>query len=377
MKILNSLYNVRMGNKGSLTSLRFFAAYLVVGFHYFKFPYPLNFLDYVFVRGHLGVEFFFILSGFVMGLRYYREILQDKFDSSQFLINRMSRIAPAYYLSMVLSTVLLYRALGTSEFLSNKFNLSVFVGANLSFLQSYIPVFSLIENWNLPSWSLSVEVFFYLLFPIVSVRALKFNKTNLLLTSLFLLTFLLYTVHHLLPEFIDFMGIKTRILWINSAPLRLPQFLIGNLLAKIYLDGGLKLNNKILLYVSVPAALLVFIYPVTGQSAELIAPLSILIFSMLIYSCAACDTGKGFLNNKILILLGEASYVLYIFQVPLKVVFQQIYSKVLNLGETVGIGYCLYLSFTLIISSIVIHRYFELPANNILRKVFHRQRKTA
>lgn len=366
-----------MSNKGSLTSLRFFAAYLVVGFHYFKFEYPLDFLNHVFLRGYLGVEFFFILSGFVLGLRYYHEILQDRFESGQFLFNRMSRIAPSYYLSLAISTVFLYRSIDASEFLSDTFNLSIFIGANLSFLQSYIPVFSLIENWNLPSWSLSVEVFFYLLFPIVSVRALKFKNTHMLLAALFLLTFGLYTVHYMLPEYIEFMGSKTRILWIHSAPLRLPQFLIGNLLAKIYLDGKLRINNMVLLYLSIPAALIVFVLPIPAEMVKAVGPLSILVFSALIYSCATCDSGKGFFNNKFLILLGEASYVLYIFQVPLKVVFQQIYSKFLNLGETSGIGYCLYLSISLVISSILIHRYFELPVNTFLRRLFIRRRKTA
>lgn len=78
-------------------------------------------------------------------------------------------------------------------------------------------------------------------------------------------------------------------------------------------------------------------------------------------------------NARILIILGEASFALYNFQVPLKVLFQQIYSKVFNFGETEDFIYCL----SLVLSSIAIHLYREIPTNKLLKIIFVAKRKVA
>ena len=96
------------------------------------------------------------------------------------------------------------------------------------------------------------------------------------------------------------------------------------------------------------------------------SPVSILAFSFLIYFTAMKDIGVGILNHKFLVFMGEASYSLYIFQVPLKTLFQQIYSKILNGGDTSGPLYAIYLSVTLILCSCLLFHYFEMPLNKIL-----------
>jgi peptidoglycan/LPS O-acetylase OafA/YrhL len=83
-----------MIQKNGLTSFRFIAAFMVVGSHFFKFTGVLEFLNPIFIRGYLGVEFFFILL-------------------------RIARIAPAYYFAIILAGVTLYSGLKHSEFLKS------------------------------------------------------------------------------------------------------------------------------------------------------------------------------------------------------------------------------------------------------------------
>lgn len=357
-----------MKNKNALTSLRFIAAYLVVGFHFFSFKGETTFIGSLFKHGYLGVDFFFILSGFVLGLRYRSEILLDKFNKFTFILYRLARIAPTYYLSLLLASPVLYKGFVTSEFLSSFEKRLILIFTNMTFTQSFFPVSALLENWNVPSWSLSVEFFYYILFPFISIKIIKSTKVNLWLTSLFIIMTVLYLVNMTLPDHVNFMGTYTLVTWINNPLLRLPQFLWGHLIAQKYLNGFGKEFSSIGFKIGVIASILLLTLPLPDSLINHGSPFSIFIFSILIYFTALKDNGSGFLNWKPLVFLGEASYALYILQVPTKILFQQIYSKILNLGDTFGLLYCFYISVTLITTSCIVYKYFELPINKFLRK---------
>ncbi|MBY0516459.1 MAG: acyltransferase [Bacteriovoracaceae bacterium] len=356
-----------MENKSSLTSLRFIAAYMVIGSHYFNFYPPYDYLDQIFGKGYLGVGFFFVLSGFVMALRYDKDIQRDEFKPKTFISHRLMRIVPAYYLSLLLSAPLLLKAIPNSAFLKNPSHLSFFVFSNLTFIQAYWPVNALIEDWNLPDWSLSVEMFFYLMFPIFSVKLLRKENHKNWLIFLYLICAGFYFLNLYLPTHVMFMGVKTRILWINSPLFRLSQFLLGNCLYKVYQSYTKQTNDHYKFIFFALFSCMFFLVPFPNYIIGMGNPFSLLAFAGLIFYSAVCDKGNGILNARPLVALGEASYALYILQVPLKVFFQQFYSKIFRLGDTMGFLYCGYISVTLIISSYFIYRYFELPIDQHLR----------
>ena len=361
-----------MPTKNALTSLRFLAAFLVVGYHFFSFDGALTFLNGPFKHGHLGVEFFFILSGFVLGLRYEKEILQFRFNSKEFILLRLARIAPAYYLSLFIALPLLYKGFLNAPFLQENLNRSIFVFSNLSFTQSFFPAFTLIENWNVPSWSLSVEFFFYLCFPLLSLPLLKTKHTNIMLGGCWTLCFLAFYLSYQLPEEMMVLGEKTKVIWMNSFLLRFPEFLLGNILAKKYFEGWAKNSIRPLIMISLLLVALIFFAPLPEFLIAGGSPFVLLAFSLLIYAVAMNDNGTGWLNHRYLILLGEASYVLYICQAPLKVVFQQIYSKILSGSQTSGLLYSLYLGLALVLTSVIIYKLFEAPLSRYLRgKIKH------
>lgn len=359
-----------MENKNSLTSLRFIAAFLVVGFHYFSFSPNYSFLNYIFARGHYGVDFFFILSGYVLTLRYYLDIKNNLLDNKKFILNRIFRIAPAYYLSLILALPFLIKNINGNTFLSNPQNISLYVLSNLTFTQSVLPFKSLVDYWNLPGWTLSVEFFFYLSFPLISTYILKKRRMYLWLVIFILMDLLIYLIQKNLPSRILFSGFETEVLWLNQVLVRLPQFFIGNLLAQIYLEIKYKPSVQFQYLITIIIILFLFSPQYPTWVTNLVHPISTMIFSIFIYTIAARDKAKGILNNKFLILLGEASYSLYIFQVPLKILFQQVFTKIFGITTVVGELYCFYIGTMLTVSSVIIYKFFEVPVNKFLRNKF-------
>ena len=88
----------------SITGLRAFAA-VAVYFNHFGLPgFSPNWLSNISANGGLGVPFFFVLSGFVLALAYENRPL----ISSQFFIDRIARIAPTYYVGLLVVLIYFY-----------------------------------------------------------------------------------------------------------------------------------------------------------------------------------------------------------------------------------------------------------------------------
>jgi peptidoglycan/LPS O-acetylase OafA/YrhL len=128
-----------------LTSLRGFAALAVVGLHFFGGTGGLM------SRGYLGVDLFFMLSGFVLFHVYHG----PGFSLRSFFAARLARTYPLHLLMLLM----LLPAFGRTEAFSG--------GALLCNLTMTQVVCGGTASWNGISWSLSAEWFAYLLFPFV------------------------------------------------------------------------------------------------------------------------------------------------------------------------------------------------------------------
>ena len=150
------------GKLEPLTSLRFFAAAAIVLHHTQEVWVPTGFwLPFLLDQ---AVAFFFVLSGFI--LTYVHPALPTRDERRRFWLARFARIWPAHATSFALLFVLLPDPGG------------VFTGAarggvallNLAMLQAWIPVEAINFSYNSPSWSISTEFGFYLLFPFLIQR---------------------------------------------------------------------------------------------------------------------------------------------------------------------------------------------------------------
>jgi len=176
------------------TGLRGIAALLVVAYHqefgpFYKLPIELS--TNVFRHSYLMVDLFFVLSGFIISYVYKadRKLPFSKNETIAFLFTRFARIYPLHALTMFYmlffaiasTTTLALLGHATSSITAKSFS---DWGLQLALVQSWIPGY---EAWNIPSWSISAEMFAYLLFPLIvffCVLAPRLAKIMLLLSSL-------------------------------------------------------------------------------------------------------------------------------------------------------------------------------------------------
>lgn len=185
----------------SHTSLRGWAALMVVFVHFRYYlhssidPDEITFFLY---KGYLWVDFFFILSGFVMAYVYDIEHPRrySMRDTLHYLIARIARIYPLHFITL-LATVLFFTLLALSNWGSGKEACCLFddslrtaesLAANLFLIHSW-GMFDWV-TWNFPSWSLSAEFFCYLVF--AALLTINSTKRKLVLVALSCMAALFY-----------------------------------------------------------------------------------------------------------------------------------------------------------------------------------------
>lgn len=321
----------------AITSIRFFAALHVVIFHLHAIKVaagPQWYQNFASI-GYVGVSLFFVLSGFILVYTYGGR----NTEPSTFWRARFARVYPAYLFSLLVTLpffifVLFFMPLQPGG------NMDMFVwpkhhplaSALLvpALLQSWIPGAAL--AWNSVAWSLSVEAFFYLVFPALIVFLLQKRNSTLmtLLLACWALSLTITLGYTLLkPDGVasvddNMLGLT----WLNVVkfnPLvRLPEFLMGAccgfLFLRQYIDRkwATPLATAGLVgFVTVVAFSSRISYPVIHSG--LLAP----AFAAIIYGIALRPGWARVLEIKPLVLLGDASYSLYLLHsVVLPMFFQ-------------------------------------------------------
>ena len=154
----------------ALTGLRIVAAAWVVLDHYrYVVPYPSG-LQQVAASGEAAVCLFFVLSGVILTYTYYDWFTADCSRYRAFLRARVARIYPLYLLGLLLMTpITLATPHAPLSDLGQRSPATLVLSwlANLALLQAFIPR-HIFHVWDAPTWSVSVEWAFYLLFPLIA-----------------------------------------------------------------------------------------------------------------------------------------------------------------------------------------------------------------
>lgn len=346
-----------------LTSLRFIFAMMVFLSHLWflqdESPFYRQLYDDIFYEGYIGVSFFFILSGFVLGYSYHDKILGGQIKFSQFWLARFARIYPLHLLTLLIAIPLSFK--GDSTEWINRFVLNIFL------IQSFVPSSDIYFYFNSVSWSISDEWFFYVMFPFLVFlmlrrRYLKFLPVVILLIPLSLL--LVKETYH------------EKYFYINPL-LRLGDFIIGKMLYRVYRkrqDIEILNNRKVANMAEIGSILFlaVFIYFHNNvpqgfrYSCYYWPPMIVLIYTFAYARGFISDM----LSNASLVFLGEISFGFYMIHMlvlryyhylPRKFSFLQAMLPDNHNAAFVIFGMSLALS-------ILIYKFYEMPANRFIKK---------
>lgn len=312
----------------SLTGLRFLAALLVLAYHaLFSFPAASSGIHPGPVRsvlgsGYVGVNLFFVLSGFVLAYTYVDRGVMTTAPLS-FWRARFARVYPMHVVGLLFALPLYamaWRANRVADALVVR-EMARQLAITGALVQAWLPadVFDL----NGPSWSLSVEAFFYACFPLL-VRALGRLRTPGLAVVLAVagaggvVPALALGSHAVGVE----TASQTDLVLLFDPAARLPDFVVGVTAGLLFLRRSPPDRGRAP-WLAVALACTVAIVAVLAQSERL--PFLLLhgglldpLWAVLVFSLACCGGGgRGGLGRAPLVVLGRASYSLYVIHKPL------------------------------------------------------------
>jgi len=343
-----------------LTFTRFIAAFLIVFLHYGSelFTDTPESIKIIRENLHLGVSYFFVLSGYVMMIAYSD---LEKIDFKAYIINRISRIYPTHILALLLAII--------AGILSNKdvfrFDITGFA-LNVFLLQAWFPRHAL--SFNIPSWSISVELFFYVCFPFLFNYFIK--KTSLKFIIIASLSFwisaqLVLNAYYSSHFFDPTRPMHKNFLFYNPV-FNFSSFLIGCLAGFIFKTKKYHLRNYdlvLVLLLFTTAVFIILFHNLLLQNGLLSINFAVIILAL------SLNTGNitKIFKNRNLVYLGDISFAMYLLQLPVFMIFNKMntFIKIENPYIYFMVGF-----FILVSCSHFTFKYFENPLRKKIKTIF-------
>ncbi|MBJ6727308.1 acyltransferase family protein [Geomesophilobacter sediminis] len=290
-----------------IDGLRFIAIFSVVLFHVYTFVSRKNPAEVdadplaaVLMTGDLGVQLFFVISGFIIALPFARGYLGQATRPTlrSYYLRRLTRLEPPY----ILSLLLLFPFSASVIHLSYR-ELLPHLAASLGYLHSQI--YAQMSAVNFVAWSLEVELQFYVLAPLIAAVFLirsRWPRRSLLLGLIALFAVISYRM----PD-----TPRLTLSIVASAHFFLTGFLLVDLYLGEWRDGIVKSYRWDL--VSALAWPAVFLLHAQGKTGNLFvaAPM------FLAYYCAFRGTWSNrFFSRPAIYIVGGMCYTLYLYHYP-------------------------------------------------------------
>jgi len=378
----------------TLTPLRGIAALLVVVFHsnIFLIPFAPALPGHVVENGWLWVDFFFVLSGFIIAYVYGTHFIGAVSGTNykKYIGARFARVYPLHLFTLVWAALCAWyirsKAIGDVDPLINEvLNLKA-VPASLMMMQGMHLYFT--PPLNTPSWSLSTEWWMYMIFPFIMPFFSRIKMWGKVLILLLIAGYYVTLKYWIGPiAFSATPGKPTINLVSDFGFLRcMAGFMLGMLLYEFYaVRFGYNILKK-------SGAFVVFFAGVLIAMHAGVPDLLIIAFFPFILITAAYNTTtvKKVLEWRALQRLGDWSFSIYMVHVPLVYLFYayniRLHPEILSPAAhktamaappnyAAGGVLCIILVIATVVVAALTYRFVEVPARNWLNRLFDTKRK--
>ncbi|MHC8328119.1 acyltransferase family protein [Pseudomonas sp. LB1P83] len=361
----------RSGAIPALTGLRFAAA-LMVFFSHYNIPGLEGWALRIQGSGYSGVTFFFVLSGFIITYNYLEKFESNALSNTfQYIVSRFARIYPLYALCIIYPWM--NSGLETPLFLY------------LAGIQAWSGDVYFAFGINGPAWSISVEIFLYLMFPLLIPVLSKLNIINsrnrLLAFAIFAFAAqLCLAAYFSMPGRVELTSISpdSAHRWLYRMPAtRIFDFCLG-IAAAIYYKRHFVHSNKAQQFWSVAVGTsLMLVLVLMGWTKNFLSAFSwdasyAALFAIVILGLAINQTSrisKAF-SGQTMILLGESSFAFYLIHAILRPLYTahasaSLVYQVMHLAVFLLIVVCV---------SIGLHLAIEKPLQKQIKTLFSKKK---
>jgi len=315
----------------------------------------------LFNGGFVGVDIFFVISGYLITSIIIKKINSNTFSFIEFYERRARRILPVLFIVIIISIPFAYLWMFKKQLtdFSESIVAIIFFVSNILFFteQNYFAPTSQ-DKPLLHTWSLAVEEQYYLFFPLILVFLFKYQRKNVFIFVLFftLLSLIICEWGSRFHPNANFY----------LAPTRAWEILAGSLASiylsknKIYSSDLFSLIGLILILISI------FFFNEETKHPSVITLIPVFGTILILLFCSNSTKIIKFIGNKYLVGIGLISYSLYLWHYPLFVLFKIRNSGMIETHHTVII------IFMSLLLSFLSWKYVESP---IRKKIILKSKK--
>ena len=308
--------------------------------------------------GFLGVDIFFVISGYLITSIIYKEYLKEKkFSFTNFYQKRIRRLVPALFFVILISSIVAYNFLLPSFFKEYVYSIisSFFFSSNIYFHyegQSYGANILSIKPF-LHTWSLAIEEQFYLIFPLFFIIIAKFYFKNISLIFIFVaLISIIFSIS---------IGSSHSSFNFYMLPSRAWELLAGSILAVLHAKKK-RMHQKDSIswefFSKVGFILIIYsfiFFKGAGNLPIYYSAFPVIGCCLIIHYNNKKDLIIRFLSSKLMVGIGLISYSLYLWHHPILS-----FDKILNISnENILIKACLIILS--IVLAVVTYFFVEKP----------------
>ena len=313
-----------------------------------------------FSGGFVGVDVFFVISGYLITTIIISEMTEGKFSLINFYERRARRLLPALFLVLIVSilfSILLLIPIDLKNFGQSLVAVSFFSSNFLFWLEfDYFDSASELKPL-IHTWSLAVEEQFYILFPILLISTWRFGRNAIL--AIFLMLFLISLF------LAEWASINSPTANFFLLPFRVWELLIGAFLSILIKQYGFIKSNYLNQIISLTGISMIILSIVSFDHETrfpgLVGLLPTLGTGFLILCAVPGTLVFKLLTIRLIIFMGLISYSTYLWHQPMLVYARYFF------GESLNIFYIFALCILPFIFAYFTWKYIEQPFRDKVR----------